>query len=174
MNELFQLSNLLVIPWWLLMIVAPHWIHTQKIVGSSLIFVPIALLYSVLVLPSLPTLLPDLANPQLAVIRALLSTPDGATIAWIHFLALDGLFKTIIGWSLFSKPFSEDPVTNKLIMLPFAIFYGFIGIKYYSHKRAMTILAKYNNDNSLVSTKNTLKVLVIYIIPLLFFIYHIS
>lgn len=89
MNELFQLSNLLVIPWWLLMIVAPHWIHTQKIVGSSLIFVPIALLYSVLVLPSLPTLLPDLANPQLAVIRALLSTPDGATIAWIHFLAFD-------------------------------------------------------------------------------------
>ena len=89
MNEIFQLSNLLVMPWWILMIVAPRWHRTTQIVGSSLIFVPIALLYSILVLPNFVTLLPELANPQLASIRALLSTPSGATTAWIHFLAFD-------------------------------------------------------------------------------------
>lgn len=89
MNELFQLSNLLVMPWWILMIVAPRWHRTNQIIGSSLIFVPIALLYSVLVLPNFVTLLPDLANPQLAVISTLLSTPSGATVAWIHFVAFD-------------------------------------------------------------------------------------
>ena len=89
MNELFQLSNLLVMPWWVLMIVASHWQRTRQIVGSSLIFVPIAVLYSVLVLPSFITLLPELANPQLEGIRQLLSTPNGATVAWIHFVAFD-------------------------------------------------------------------------------------
>ena len=89
MNELFQLSNLLVIPWWILMIGAPRWHRTHQIVESSLIFVPIAVLYSVLVLPNFVTLLPELANPQLAGISALLSTPSGATVAWIHFLAFD-------------------------------------------------------------------------------------
>lgn len=89
MNELFQLSNLLVMPWWILMIVAPRWHRTNQIIGSSLIFVPIALLYSALVLPNFVTLLPDLANPQLAVISTLLSTPSGATVAWIHFVAFD-------------------------------------------------------------------------------------
>lgn len=89
MNELFQLSNVLVMPWWILMIAAPRWHRTNQIVSSSLIFVPIALLYSVLVLPSFVALLPELANPQLEGIRTLLSTPNGATVAWIHFLAFD-------------------------------------------------------------------------------------
>lgn len=71
------------------MIVAPRWHRTTQIAGSSLIFVPIALLYSILVLPNFVTLLPELANPQLESIRALLSTPSGATTAWIHFLAFD-------------------------------------------------------------------------------------
>ncbi len=89
MDALFQVSNLLVLPIWLLMIVAPQWLPTKRIVGSSLIFVPITLLYSTLVLPSFLGLLPALMNPQLAVIQTLLGTPSGATIGWIHFLAFD-------------------------------------------------------------------------------------
>jgi hypothetical protein len=89
MNEIFQLSNLLVMPWWALMIIAPRWHYTTRIMASSLIFVPIALVYSVLVLPNFVALLPELANPQLEGIRTLLSTPNGATVAWIHFLAFD-------------------------------------------------------------------------------------
>lgn len=89
METIFQLSNLLVMPFWLLMIFLPHWRWTQRILASLWVVVPAALLYAALVLPSLATLLPMLANPQLAGIAAALGTPAGATVAWAHFLAFD-------------------------------------------------------------------------------------
>jgi hypothetical protein len=76
-------------PFWLLMILLPHWRWTQRILASLWVVVPAALLYAVLVVPSLAALLPQLTNPQLAGIAAALGTPEGATIAWAHFLAFD-------------------------------------------------------------------------------------
>ena len=89
METIFQLSNLLVVPFWLLIILLPQWRQTQRIAASPFIVAPAALLYAALVLPALGSLLPLLANPQLDSIAALLGTPAGATIAWAHFLAFD-------------------------------------------------------------------------------------
>ena len=89
MALLFQASNLLVMPFWVLMIFAPRWGFTRRIVTSPAIIVPIALLYSVLVVPNLLSILPQLANPTLPIIQTLLSSDAGATTAWIHFLAFD-------------------------------------------------------------------------------------
>jgi len=89
METIFQLSSLLVMPFWLLIIFLPHWQWTRRIMTSPWVVAPAALLYTVLVIPSLASLLPQLANPQLDVIAALLGTPQGATIAWVHFLAFD-------------------------------------------------------------------------------------
>ena len=89
MSMLFELSNLLVIPFWLVMILLPKWSWTLKIMRSHAVVVPIAVLYSVLVVPNLATILPDLANPTLPVVQQLLSSDAGATTAWIHFLAFD-------------------------------------------------------------------------------------
>jgi hypothetical protein len=89
METIFQVSNLLVMPFWLLMILLPHWQWTRRICSSPWIAAPAALLYAILVIPSLATLLPQLANPQLSAIAAALGTPEGATIAWVHFLAFD-------------------------------------------------------------------------------------
>ncbi len=89
METLFQVANLLVMPFWLLMIFLPHWRWTQRIAGSLWIVVPNALLYALLVLPNALGLLGDIANPSLPAIAALLGTPEGATIAWIHFLVFD-------------------------------------------------------------------------------------
>ena len=86
---LFNLSSLLVMPFWFLMIFLPHWRWTKRIAGSLWIVVPAALLYTVLILPSLPTVFPLLLNTTLAGIAALLGTPQGATIGWVHFLAFD-------------------------------------------------------------------------------------
>ena len=76
-------------PFWVLMIFLPHWQWTKRIAGSPWIAAPAALLYAVLVLPNALSLLPVLMNPSLAGITALLSTPEAATIAWVHFLAFD-------------------------------------------------------------------------------------
>ena len=88
-DQLFQLSNVLVMPFWLLMIILPFWGWTKRIIRSPWIAAPVALLYAALVLPQLAGLLAELANPQLDQIAALLGTPAGATIGWVHFLAFD-------------------------------------------------------------------------------------
>lgn len=89
MDTLFSLSSLLVMPFWLLMIALPRWRATFRLMGSSAVVVPAALLYAGLVLPRLASVLPAVTRPELAGIAALLGSPDGATIAWVHFLAFD-------------------------------------------------------------------------------------
>ena len=89
METIFQLSNLLVMPFWFLMILVPRWRWTERIIGSPWIAAPAALLYATLVVPGMMDLLPALANPNLTDIAALLGTPEGATVAWAHFVAFD-------------------------------------------------------------------------------------
>ena len=89
METVFSLSFLLVAPFWVLMIFVPHWSWTRRIVGSAWIVAPAALLYTVLVLPRVTEIFPELAQPTLAGVRTLLGAPDGATIGWVHFLAFD-------------------------------------------------------------------------------------
>jgi hypothetical protein len=89
MEQIFQLSSLLVMPFWALMIFLPHWGWSKRIVRSPLIVLPASLLYVALFLPQSLELLPMLSDPGLAQIAAALGEPTGATIAWVHFLAFD-------------------------------------------------------------------------------------
>jgi Domain of unknown function (DUF4281) len=88
-ESIFAQSGLLVLPFWLLMALLPHWRWTKRIVGSPLISLPAALLYAWLVLPRAGAIWAAVSSPELSGISALLSTPEGATIAWAHFLAFD-------------------------------------------------------------------------------------
>ena len=89
MSTVFQLSSLLVMPFWALMVFAPRWSWTRRVIASPWIIVGAALLYAVLVIPQALELAPLLANPSLERIAPLLGTPAGATISWVHFLAFD-------------------------------------------------------------------------------------
>jgi hypothetical protein len=89
LDIVFLLSNLLVMPFWALMIVLPHWHWTKLMIASPLIALPVAFMYIVLVAPQLTGILGAVGNPDLATIAGLLGTPAGATIAWIHFLTFD-------------------------------------------------------------------------------------
>ena len=86
---LFQFANLWIMPFWLLIIVLPHWNWTKRIIGSLWIVAPLLLAYALLVLPQALAVLPALLNPTIPGIAGLLGTPTGATIGWIHFLAFD-------------------------------------------------------------------------------------
>src|SRR3954470_16486938 len=88
-SMVFSVSSLVVMPFWLLMLVAPRWRWTARIVGSPGIVAGAIALYSALVVPPLTRLLPALARPPPPVLAALLGTARGATLAWTHFLALD-------------------------------------------------------------------------------------
>ncbi len=89
METIFSLSNLVVMPFWLLMICLPRWCATTRLVSSPLVAVPAATLYAALILPRAVAVVPAVARPELFQVAALLGIPDGATIAWAHFLAFD-------------------------------------------------------------------------------------
>jgi hypothetical protein len=89
MERLFSLSNLLVLPFWALMIALPHWRWTKRLLASPLVVVPPVIVYAAVVLPRLPEILAAVANPALPDISRLLGAPAGATAAWAHFLAFD-------------------------------------------------------------------------------------
>jgi hypothetical protein len=86
---LFTLTFPLAAPFWALMILAPGWSVTQRIIGSPLVVVPPMLVYAVLVVPQFATVLPAVASPELAGVAALLGTPAGAAAGWAHFIAFD-------------------------------------------------------------------------------------
>lgn len=89
MENLFDASFVLVAPFWLLMILAPHWPVTRRIVQTVWIVAPAALLYAILILPRFVEVFPLVLLPEHAAIGELLGSPAGTTIGWIHYLAFD-------------------------------------------------------------------------------------
>ena len=89
MSLIFQLSNLYILPWWFLMIAAPSWNGTKRVIASPWIIAPLGVLYTVLVAPTFIELLPTLMNPQLDVLMQLFASSTGTTIAWIHIICFD-------------------------------------------------------------------------------------
>ncbi len=86
-ETLFSVASLLVVPFWALMILAPGWGWTRRVVGSPWIAAPLAVPYGLLVLPRVGEVFA--AFDSAAGVAGLLGIPWGATVAWLHFLAFD-------------------------------------------------------------------------------------
>ncbi|HRW06462.1 MAG TPA: ABA4-like family protein [Caldilineaceae bacterium] len=133
-DTLFSLSNILTMPFWFLMILLPTWRWTERLMQSVWTVAPAALAYVILVLPGMLSLLPLLANPQLGTIAALLGTPAGATIGWIHFLAFD-LF--VGRWAyLDSRQRRLHPVLASITLF-FILMFGPLGFMLYLIMRSL-------------------------------------
>jgi hypothetical protein len=89
MAILFTLSNFLVLPFWALIIFLPHWRVTKRLMSSPLVSAAPAVLYTALVIPRFAEIWQVVSKPDISGIAALLGSPPGATIAWLHFLAFD-------------------------------------------------------------------------------------
>jgi hypothetical protein len=89
MDLFFRASGLLVLPIWALMILLPRRPWTARIIRSPLVSAAPATLYAVFALPRLGAIWPAVSRPTLSGVEALLGSPAGATIAWVHFLAFD-------------------------------------------------------------------------------------
>lgn len=134
-ETLFQLSNLWIMPFWLLMIFLPHWTWTKRIMSSLWMIVPLALAYALLVLPQAVGLLPALANPTLESLSALLGNPQATAIGWIHFLAFD-LF---VGRWIYLD--SRERVINAWLVSPcifLTLMFGPVGFLLYFIVRSLT------------------------------------
>jgi hypothetical protein len=89
MAILFTLSNILVLPFWALIIFLPHWRVTKRLMSSPLVSAAPAVLYAALVIPRFAEVWQVVSKPDISGIAALLGSTPGATIAWLHFLAFD-------------------------------------------------------------------------------------
>ena len=88
--QLFNIANLFVLPFWVLMILLPNWGVTRKVMESYLPFVALALLYIYMFISSItPESAAALSNPQLADIARFFADEKAAATGWIHFLVMD-------------------------------------------------------------------------------------
>jgi hypothetical protein len=117
---LFGLTFPLAAPFWALMILAPGWSVTRRVIGSPLIVVPPVLVYAALVLPNSATVFAAVASPELTGVATLLATPPGAAAGWAHFIAFDlfvGRFIYLDGRERGIHPLVAAPVLVLTILL---------------------------------------------------------
>src|SRR4051812_3887346 len=133
MVTVFSLANLTVMPFWLSMIFAPRTRWTERLVGSPLVVLPAAAIYVALVAPALGTVLPAVARPELPAIAALLGSPLGATVSWVHFLAFD-LF--VGRWIYLDARRRQVPVPLVSALLLVTLLLGPLGLGSYLVVRA--------------------------------------
>ncbi|RDB05087.1 DUF4281 domain-containing protein [Runella aurantiaca] len=128
METAFQIANALVLPQWLLMIVAPRWRFTEWLVRSYLIPVLLACLYAYFIFSGGPLNFNDFSTFE--GVKSLFSKGgDGAVLAgWIHYLAFD-----LVAGSFVLKDSQEKNIPQGWIVLPlfFCFMLGPIGLLAY-------------------------------------------
>ena len=89
-TQIFNVANLFVLPFWVLMIFLPKWKLTQQVMKSYILFLPLAIAYLYLFITSItPENAQALSNPQLADIARFFADEKAAATGWIHFLVMD-------------------------------------------------------------------------------------
>ena len=127
-DAIFQYSFLLNAPFWFLMIFAPFWNWTKRIISSPWIAAPAALLYTFLVLPQLGDIFTFVLNPDLAGMVEYLSSPQGTTIAWVHFLVGD----IFVGrWAYLDAREKNISVWLMAVVLLVILLFGPLGLLLY-------------------------------------------
>src|SRR5258708_6417684 len=162
MTLLFRLSNLLVLPFWALLILLPRWRWTERIMRSPYVSAAPALIYAALVLPRLGAIWPAIARPTLPGIATLLGSPEGATIAWVRFLAFDLFIGRLIFLDSQERrlsPLLTAPVLFLTLMLGplgFLIYLAICavaGSREAGKARTQTSAARVNTESSINGTQ---------------------
>ena len=128
---LFTIGNIAIVPFWALMILAPRWGWTERIMQSLWPAIGLALLY-VLALVSTAFVGGGLDMTQLTLdvhgIAYLLGSPVGAATAWLHLIAFD-LF--VGRWVYLDSRPRSLPVWMVSTTLFFVFFTGPFGLLLY-------------------------------------------
>ena len=98
-DQIFNVANLFVLPFWALMIILPNWGVTRKVMESYIPFVILASVYLYLFISSItPENAAALSNPKLADIAQFFANEKAAATGWIHFLVMDLFVGRWIYW----------------------------------------------------------------------------
>ncbi|MQA60147.1 MAG: DUF4281 domain-containing protein [Actinophytocola sp.] len=116
MSTLFDLAFYFAAPFWALMILAPGWSWTRRIIGSPLMVLPVLVVWAIAAFPLLGPLWTAVVNPSLAGLQELLADPAAVTLLWAQIIAWD-LF---IGHWMYLD--SRERGLRPLVMSPLLVF----------------------------------------------------
>lgn len=90
-NLLYTLINALVIPAWMLLILAPRWRTTGLVVHSGLYPLAFGVLYLVCLMASIffGQAAEGVGMGSIAAVSALFDHPNGVIVGWSHYLVFD-------------------------------------------------------------------------------------
>lgn len=125
-DQLFQIINTIVLPAWLLLMIAPFWKWTGRItVGIIVTLLSIA--YVVLLVEGIESL--DLESfGSLAGVMQLFTEPEAVVMGWIHYLAFD----LMVGWFIVNNAAKHG--INRFLLIPcllFSFMFGPTGLLLY-------------------------------------------
>jgi hypothetical protein len=109
---LFAVAFPLAVPFWALMILAPGWSFTRRVIGSPLIAVPVLVVYVLALLPQLGQYWAAMTGPTLPLLTGLLGAPLGATAIWAHLIGYD----LLVGSWMYRD--SRERGVHPLVMAP--------------------------------------------------------
>lgn len=91
LDNIFQVANLFVLPFWAVMVLVPGWSVTQKVMQSYIPFAALASLYVYLFVTLDGSILESFSDPQLELssLAGMFANSHVMATGWVHFLVMD-------------------------------------------------------------------------------------
>jgi len=91
LENIFQVANLSVLPFWALMVLLPNWSVTQRVMQSYIPFAALASLYVYLFVTLDGGILEAFSDPQLKLtgLAGMFANAQVMALGWVHFLVMD-------------------------------------------------------------------------------------
>ncbi len=91
LENIFQVANLVVLPFWALMVLLPNWSVTGRIMQSYIPFAALASLYVYLFVTLDGGILEAFSDPQLELtsLAGMFANAHVMALGWVHFLVMD-------------------------------------------------------------------------------------
>ncbi|WP_323762054.1 ABA4-like family protein [Maricaulis sp.] len=148
-ETLYSVINLAVMPAWALLILAPGWVWTQRLVHSAL--VPLALAAVYLTFLTLGVGFgqsqPGAGMDSLGAVQALFSHPVGLLTGWVHFLVFDLFVGAWVARDARRIGLSRWFVTPSLLL---TFLFGPVGLLIYLIARKLSGKAGWSLDEAAV------------------------
>jgi len=118
-DSIFQIASTIILPAWLLLMFAPYWKWTSRIVVGVVVTI-LSLTYAFFTLPMFST---EMFNSfgTLAGVMKLFTEPTSVLVGWIHYLAFD----LMVGWFIVSDARREG--INRWFLIPCLLFTFMLG-----------------------------------------------
>ncbi|MGX7827675.1 ABA4-like family protein [Actinokineospora sp. 24-640] len=135
---LFDLAFYLAAPFWALMVLAPRWELTERVIGSPLIVLPIVAVWIALAVPVFPELWSAVANPSLEGLKGLLADDRAVALLWAQIIAWDlflGRWVYLESRRLDMSPLLMGPLLVALILLSPLVLPVFLALRTRARRR---------------------------------------